>query len=362
MNSTIDLVLLQDLIRLPRETLQEVATDLGIETSLSAKELARAIWMKISQDNQQRQVLSSIDDRVLGGKTSVTWYTLDSGATLIGAKEILIESLGFDPFAALHIPADINQLTNQPTLIGACQGQRPDQYYLRFMYKSGVTQVFYGTEARLLPKTAIKTLYIDETANLLEIRTDSRSASKFARSLAGLLNQQIAISQTDVLAPFGYEIERIADALGGELIDATAKPEIMLESLDEETVDLIIRILSALNAYFEEGDIDNLVAHLQEARATFDENNLISIPFTALILSGLDKIGMGVTGRDLRGLPIYNYFRPHIQNQGGFIQFPVNEGGVINYYTIRVGLETKSIYFMTPASEAAINYVRERII
>jgi hypothetical protein len=33
-----------------------------------------------------------------------------------------------------------------------------------------------------------------------------------------------------------------------------------------------------------------------------------------------------------------------------------------NTYTIRVGLETKSVYFMTAASETAIRYVRERLI
>lgn len=51
MNDVLDIVLLQDIITLPKETLQEIATDLNIPTNLLAKELAVLIWQ---QDRKTR--------------------------------------------------------------------------------------------------------------------------------------------------------------------------------------------------------------------------------------------------------------------------------------------------------------------
>ena len=230
------------------------------------------------------------------------------------------------------------------------------------MYKSGVTQTFHGTQLNTLPTSAVKSIYLNELENCIEVRTDARSANKFARILAKLLRQQISITQTDILAPYGNDIEGIADALNGQFIDYTAKPELLLESLSEDQAEAIINILSALDEYFQDGDTDQLSKNLQSSKDLFG-NDLVSVPFTALVLSGLEKIGMGGSIGDLRHCsPLYNLFKPHVQNQGGFIRFFINEDGLNNAYTIKVGINTKSIYFMTQASETAIKYVREKII
>lgn len=360
LNKLTDIVLLKDIVSLPKEILQEVATNLDIPEHQASGQLAVEIWDSIEKDTSKKdKILNDIKHIILSGRTSVTWYSLDEGQDLLGAKDKIIENCGFNPFEQIVLPQP-EELTNEPIIIGGalCNSK---EYFLRLMYKSGVTQFFQGATLSKHTTSDIKTVYINEDHNCVEVRTDARTANKFARCIAKLLNKEISLTQTDVLAPYGNDIEKIVDKLKGELIDATGKPEIILESLGDEQAEAIQDIIAALNMYFESNDIVQLGHELENAKQKFGDN-LISIPFDALILCGLEKIGFGVTDTDLRKLPAYNVFRPHVQNQGGFIRFTINEDGIKNAYTIRVGLNTKSIYFMTPASEAAIKYVRERII
>lgn len=356
-----NIALINDIVRLPKETLQEICTDLNLPTSGSVTELAENIWTTISTDIEgQNRALEAHRNRVLSGKTSATWYHLATGGTLEGAKQQIIQTCGFNPFETVNIPP-AEELTSTPVLISAAPGTTEDDYYLRFMYKAGVSRHFHGARMELRPNSGVRTVYVNETTGCIEIRTDAKGSGKFATSLARLIQQEIFISQTDIMAPFGNNIERMADAIGGELIDATAKPELLLEDFTQVQASAVVRILSALDAFFEEDDIDALQENLQAAKVHFGDE-LLAIPFTALILNGLEKIGMGVSGRDLRGLPLYDFLKPHLQHQGGFIQFQLPEDGVVQTYTIRVGLRTNSVYFMTPATENAINHVRERII
>lgn len=355
-----NIALMNDIIHLSKESLQEISADLDLPTDCSTTELAERVWSTIKDDPQlQIRALESYRHAILGGKTSVTWYSLPDG-NLTGAKDLIIENCGFNPFETLRIPP-AEELTSTPILICAAQGDSESEYFLRFMYKSGVTRHFHGTQMELRPNSSIKTIYVNEETGCIEIRTDAKSAGKFAGRLARLIRQQITITQTDIMAPFGHNIERIADALNGELIDAVAKPELLLENFTQDQADAVVTILSALDTYFEENDLDILQERLGQARSLFGDE-LVAIPFTALILNGLEKVGLGVSGRDLRGLPLYDFLKPHLQHQGGFIQFEIPEDGIMQSYTIRIGLKANSVYFMTPATENAIKYVRDCII
>lgn len=356
-----NIALINDIVRLPKENLQEICADLNLPTDGSVTELAENIWTTISTDpERQNRALEPHRNKILCGKTSVTWYHLSAGGSLDGAKQQIINNCSFNPFEIVNIPP-MEELTSTPVLISAASGATESEYFLRFMYKSGVSRHFHGARMELLPKSSVRTVYVNEATGCIEVRTDAKASGKFASSLARLINQEIFISQTDIMAPFGNNIERMADLIGGELVDATAKPELLLEEFTEDQANAIVKILSALDAFFEENDIDALQENLQAAKVLFGDE-LLTIPFTALILTGLEKIGMGVRGRDLRGLPLYDFLKPHLQHQGGFIQFEFPEDGIVQKYTIRVGLKTNSIYFMTPATENVLAYVRERII
>lgn len=347
-------------MRLPRDSIHEISTDLNIPTDGPSSELAVRIWESLNGNTGlQIRTLEPYKNKVLCGKISVTWYHLAEGATLQGAKQQIVETSGFNPFENINIP-DPEELTSAPVLISAAPGENENEYYLRFMHKSGTARNIYGTRLQVLPNTDVKTIYINEETGCIEVRTDARNARRFADYFAHLIQQQVTIDQTDIMAPFGNNIEGIADALGGEFIDVVSKPELFFEDITEAQANAIVKILTALDGYFLDGNLEGLQENLQEARIVLG-NSLDVIPFTALMLNGLEKVGMGAA-KELRGHPLYEFLRPRIQHQGGYIQFQIPEDGVMQSYTIRVGIHTKSIQFLTPATENAINHVRQHII
>jgi hypothetical protein len=76
----------------------------------------------------------------------------------------------------------------------------------------------------------------------------------------------------------------------------------------------------------------------------------------------MKRLGMSVKDTDLREQPLYSILQPYLQHQGGFITYPVVESGVTNFYTIKVGLTTNTVYFISPATEKAIEKVRNKIL
>ncbi len=355
-----NIAIISDLVQLPKAMLQDICTNLNLPDDGSVAELSDKIWRRIEDSYTiQDQALEPCKQKILCGRTSVTWYHLDSGGDLSGTKELIINNLRFNPFKRIEIPIAEN-LQSQPVLISGSLINE-SEYYLRFIYKSGMARHFYGNHMIMNPKSSTVTVYINENTGCIEVRSDPTTAKKVASSLAQLISQEISMAQTDIIAPFGHDVARMADALGGELIDASAKPELILEDFSQEQADAVVSILSVLDTYLVEDDAEKLREELSDAKSAFSEE-LLLVPFTALILNGLEKVGMGVSGRDLRGLPLYDYLQPYLQHQGGFIQFRHNEDGVTSDYTIRVGLKSNSIYFVTSATENVIRYVRERVL
>ncbi|NMM52049.1 hypothetical protein [Paenibacillus aquistagni] len=355
-----ELVLLDDIVHLPKETLKEICTSLNTPDDGSTSELVSRIWPLIKGNNVKReQVYSECKERIFGGKTSVSWYKFDEG--IKDVRQLIINShKEFNPFEEMKIPPR-DQISNEPTLIGAASGSKNGEYYLRYMYKVGVTREIIMDSIELRPRTTTTTLYVNENEGYLEVRTDPRNSNKIAKSFAQLIQLQIAMEAVQVTAPFGHSVEKFADALGGELIDTVGKPNLAIEEFTEGQAEAVVGILSALDAYFDNEDISELQTNLQESRRSLGDD-FTAIPFTALILNGMEKVGMGVKERDLRGTPLYDYLSSSIEHQGCFIQFPVNEDGIFITHTIRVGLQSNSVFFMSQASEAAIDIVRKCVI
>lgn len=349
-----NLIMLNDLTRLSKDVLRQICHAMDVPSIGHVHDLALRVWKKVKDDRElQNEVFALHQDKILAGRTAVTWY-LAADERLSGMKESLIRQHPFNPFERIEIPHPQDQLTETPTLIGAAGTD--GAYYLRFMFKTGVTSYFYGSEMVAQPRCSTGTVYVDENSGCVEIRSEARYAARIAASFADLTERSLVFDQQELLAPFAHDVEKVADALSGELVDAVARPELLLANITSQQAKAVVSVLSALDVYFDEGHFDKLQETLTQAKEAFD-NEFFSIPFTGLILGGLEKVGMGVSGRDLRGIPMYDFLKPHLQHQGGYIQFKV--GGVP--YTIRIGLPTNSIYFVTHATESVIKYVRERI-
>jgi hypothetical protein len=356
MNSIPEIVLTNDIFNLPKNTLQELCTDLDIDDSGLKGELTTKIVAFLETNKvSKKDVFQKFNKRILAGKTSITWYSFDKmdTATFVDTLE---ESYNENPFENLTIPAD---LTTDPVLIGAARGDTDSEYYLRVMYKNGVRQEFnYHGEMTVTPKHAVSTVYVHLDQGLLEIRGDSRKANDIAEMLAEKLKQKINLDL--VGHPFGQAIGTIADSLGGELIDATTTPGAVLEEFTEDQAVAVANVLVAIDDYFSANDTAALEEKLLAANAAFQGEG-ISTKFSALILSGMEKIGLAGS-REIRGLPLYDYLSPNLDHHSGFVRFTHTENGVEKEYTARVGMKQKSIFFTTPATEDVIQFVRDNVI
>lgn len=356
-----EIILLSDIARLPKDVLKEVCINLELQDSGSVAELAERIWRKIKEHPQQRLVAySTCKDRIFCGRMSIIWYYSTSDS-IRGIKELLRRNTsGFDPFEVMKIPMR-EDITSEPVLICAADGPKDGEYYLRYTYKIGIVREVFPDSVSAHSKCDVATVYVSENDGYIEIRTEPKAADRIAKNFAHAIRQRVTIGIKPIMSRFGYNIEKIADALDGELVDAVGKPQIYLDEFTEKQGSAVIRILSALDSYFQSEDVVELQDRLKEAQELLGDE-YSAVPFTVLVLNGMEKVGLGVKDRDLRGLPLYDYLKTSLEHQGGYIQFMVNEGGVEHQYTIKVGLKTNSVYFMTPATEYAIHYVRERLV
>ncbi|UQZ84568.1 hypothetical protein SK3146_03823 [Paenibacillus konkukensis] len=357
MHQITDIVFFPDVLRLPKLTLKEICTDLMLETNGTVFDLSTRIWDTINAGN--RELLERCNNRLLAGKTSVTWFKIENEGALRGFKAML-EGLPRNPFEHINevLPRDV---TSEPVLIAASVGHNDTDIYLRYMYNSGNRREVNGTNVQIVPKCEVATVFINQETDLIEVRTDSRNANNIASHIARMIGQQITLEQKKILAPYGNNVELIANVLQGELVDATSTPEFIFEDFNEQHTKAIIDILNALNTFFDEEDEAGLVQNLRQSSQFFGEH-LLTTPFVALILNGMERVGLRVNEGDLRGRPLYDTLRPYLQHQGGFIKFnrPVN--GVEKSFTVRVGLTSDSIYFTTPATEEVIEFVRNQVI
>ena len=84
------------------------------------------------------------------------------------------------------------------------------------------------------------------------------------------------------------------------------------------------------------------------------------MPFSSLLLSGLETVGLG-SNKELRNTPLYKYLKTNLTQTTGFIKIKVTEGNVVNEYTVRVGIQTQSLFFTSDVSENVIGYVRKAL-
>lgn len=76
MNRIFDIIFMQDLFKLTKSTLKDLATELNIDSSLTKNELVIKIFAE--KDNLSAETITKIESKILATKsTSVTWYRID---------------------------------------------------------------------------------------------------------------------------------------------------------------------------------------------------------------------------------------------------------------------------------------------
>jgi len=356
MHTVKDIMLIQDLFKLTKSALKDIAADLDIDTSLNKNELVMRIFPERARFTAD--TIAKIENRILAPKgIAVTWYRLDGGVATEEFRRLISEASRFDPFNETN-PIQESDVTTTPELLFGAAGLVTSGTFLRYIYKSGVRYESTTTTIRTITRTAISTVYYDSERGILEIRGDTRKAPDIARKVAQTLGLQITMEPIE--APFEQEMGTIVDSLDGELIEATSKPDIIFEAFTEDELNSVVNVLKALDEYMETKDTDVLETHLQNASDSFMQGGAI-VPFAALVLSGMETVGMAGSS-EIRSLPLFNYLNPHLQHQGGFIKFPCTIENVEETFTIRIGITTKSVVFVSQVTEDVIDFVRTRVI
>ncbi|WP_243555768.1 hypothetical protein [Priestia megaterium] len=351
-----DLIIFPDLAKLPKSDLKSICIDMGLDSSKLTFDLAKQIWSEINDDMEKKGVFIPYYNKLLAGRISVSWFNCDD---LKGLSQQIIEKEKYNPFEQ-KIPFEESELETKPRLRSASMLTK-NTYYLRFIYKDGTRRIV-GEDVEILPTSNTATAYIDEEQGLIEVRASPDEAQKIAEVISGYVKQQLSLRKKDFIKPFGYNIDKIAEILEGELQESKAAPEMWLDTFGVKENEAILEILKALDLYFENNDIDGLQEKLDDAKAILGEE-LLASPFISIILAGLGNVGLKVATKDLRKTVFYQLLQPYLQPSGGNIRFNVEVGGIEKSFSILIGIESKSIYFKSNSTtEEVIEYVREKLL
>ncbi|MEK5215329.1 hypothetical protein [Psychrobacillus sp. FSL H8-0487] len=351
-----DTMFVQDLFKLTKPKLKEIATNLDIDSTLNKNELVIRINEK--KDELTTTATKVIEESILATKsTAITWFKFDPKLTHDEFKDLVIENTAFNPFEETN-QYDENNLTTEPTLLVASSREDQTGVYLRFIYKSGVRYETTPTSIRPVSRATISTVYYDVEMGILEVRGDTKKSLEIARTVAQMLNLQVTMEPVET--PFNQEIGSIADQLGGKLIETTSKPEIYFEEFSEDELNSVFGVLHTLDEYMQTKDSSALEVQLQAVSDSFGQGEAM-VPFAALVLSGLETVGVA-SSSEIRTLPLFSYLEPHLQHQGGFIKFPYTIRNVEETFTIRIGMNTNSVVFVSQVTEEIIDFVRRNVI
>lgn len=351
-----ELIIFPDLAKLPKSDLKDMATNLNVDNTGVAFEIARRIWREADSKERKQKVFSPFYSKLLAGRTSVSWFKCDNLNKLIESIE---EKEGIDPFSD-KIPYDSKNLDTKPNLRSASRID-DDSYYLRFIYKDGTRRIV-GEDVEILPTTNTATVYINEKKGIIEVRANPNDAQKIAEVIAGYLRQQLSLNKEDFIKPFGYNLEKLADEIGGTLSESKAAPEMWLDNLKVEENEALIDVLKAIDDYFENKELDVLQDKLDSAIAVLGEE-VTEIPFIAIVLAGMGNVGLKVDASDLRNTAFYQLLKPYLQTFGGNIKFNVEINQIEKPFTIQVGVDSKSVYFRSnTTTEEVIEHVRNKIV
>ncbi|APT47410.1 hypothetical protein [Bacillus safensis] len=350
-----EIVILPDLFKLSKEDLTDICKKEGINQSGLIGEIAKRIWDYADDSEKRYRMYTPYSHKFFAGKTSVSWYTCND---LQNLSTEIVKKESQNPFQE-KIDYNLAQLTSTPKLRSASM-INDHSYFLRFIYKEGKKRVV-GEDLEEVESTKTATVLVDEKEGFIEVRAKPVDAEKIALVIASYLKQQLSLHKHDFIKPFGYNIDTIADTLGGELYESKASPELWMDTFGDEENEALIDIFQTLTNYFENQNLEELQESLDNAKDILGDD-LSSLPFIGLVLAGMGNVGLKVEEKDLRRTALYKALKPYLQTSGGYIRFEVKESGVPHIFSLLVGADTQSIYFRSKkTTENVMKTVREKI-
>lgn len=350
-----------DLTKFNKNDLKDLATELDMSSDIDNKsELAVEIYKQYeNRQDFSEDFKTIINNKLLAGRTATKWFESEQKLNFTDVLEALSDNNqnAINDIDTSKVDNNENLITS-PNIFAIVFDEEQEQIFIRFVYKSGIRHEVNGTNISKISIPAYSTLYLDLKKQLIEYRGDAKKSKKTISSFINSINK--TNSSFKVKEKFDFSVEDVADILEGELIDTISLPDTNVKN-DDQKLKGISEILEAIDGYFENKNIDKLENALQDINELFDnnvDNNIM--PFSSLLLSGLETVGLG-SNKELRDTPLYKYLKTDLNQTTGFIRIQVTEDSMVNYYTIKVGIQTKSIYFTSDVNENVIKYVRDNL-
>ena len=356
MHNIFDIISYEEIKSLPSPALKEIAQNLDIKKVANKDEVAFDIWKKLEGDKALRESsLNSFKGLLLCGSRSVFWYRFVK-EDVSWVRPAIAKALDVDLFSN-EVPLDEDA---DVSIASGARGINEGEYIIIYRVKVGGIRQTTSTGVNFVPRIVRIPVIINETHRTLEIRSDSRIARIIAMHFEELVQRPECLSQIDIMSLFGNSVEKIADELGGRLVDSSAHTEYSDIELTDGMRQTIASIFDAVDNYLAGAeDIDGLRNVLDNAKVIISEYE--HKPILSLFMTKIGTLKMGVNNGDLRESPMYEKLKHLIQNRTALIC--IND---ILYpskvYTIKVGITTKNIVFMSDTTEYMINFVRAKIM
>lgn len=342
-----------------KKILEEMCDDLGISRKSKSEDLANVIWQELTNSDESKKKLKKYSNILLSTRGSVTWFETVGETSLSGLKELLVSG-EYNPFKTRKEFSNA-ELNSTPKLFAASE-LNENEYLMRFVFRSGSMPVYSMNGREDIPRSTFATVYINEKMNVLEVRASQTVTHKVAQEVTKYLidgGRQVKIAKKNILDDY-VDIGDFSNALGGKFKEAIDVPEQVTDEMTDVQIATIASILKSIDKALYDDDDGDLRTALVEAQSSLLEE-YPNFSFLGLVLTGLGKVNLGSSIKDLRESPLYESLSPYLNTKSGYIDYKVSVSGVETEGTIQVGLTTKTINFSKNTTEEMISFVRNKV-
>lgn len=340
-----------DLIKTDKKTLSQIANELGAVDTGTNTEIIGNIW-KMPRDKKFEEVMKNNQENLFSHRGSYITYKLVEGNLV----EFLTEHI--QNYLNIKVEIDDNDITETPAILSAYE-LTDSEVLVKVTFRERYETRIYNEEVEKTPIIVQVHFLIDTSNELIEIRSNydiSKIIIKFISSLDDDLKFEIPNISKNI-------IRKNLDATLISSVGYTKNEQIVLNDRGKNAIENIISFIDeCLEIEGEQYEISYLKKQIDVLKEEEEVNN-----FVLLLLSGLGKLDLSSifnsnNQEDLAENSLYKIVEPFLEANSMFLTVPFNNNGVIENFTIKVGLDKNIITYVSKPTENFIRHVRSKII
>lgn len=339
-----------DLMRTSQETLKQIANEFGKTINANTSELVASIWEEREKE-KFKSVLDKHIDYLFAHRGSYVCYKVNKGNLTSMVKKELA------PLLNKKITLKHNDIGNEPEIVGVYK-LKEEEYLVKVTY-------LVKYENRIENDDVIKIPIIDQTNVLIDTKNDVveiRTNFKISRKIINFFHQ---LDNDIVFENVKIEKDNIIRNLDATMTSSKGYTIGADINLDDEGKLAIERIITFIDNALEDGsqnlEYSVLIEQIDKLRQQEEVNN-----FVLLLINGLGKLDLGSIfddekKEDLNKNSLYNLVKPYLEPNTMYLTVPFTDG-VVEYFTINVGLEKNVITYLSTPNEKLIRHIRSKIL